>query len=353
MNMRGYMKRFNLLITGTVFLLCLAGCTKEKEIKDFTGFPFNDLKEYYSDKEVETVLEFSYEYPEGIVITQEISENLVTATVSKGSDKVYINSLVGQNIADAESILTTLGMTVKVDEVYSHKIAKDIVLFQSDMNYKLKPGSEITLAVSKGKEMIVVLDVSGSSLEDAVETLGNLGFTVKYNEEYDSVIPKNKVISQDILNIEAEKGSTINLTVSLGKKPSVSPTNNSGNNKYLANPNQQEVIEITGGNGEWVPAASEEFEDDPPVIGVPIGPEPAYGTVSFENENIDSYWYWNHAKLTYTCTEDGWELEIRGTDAGNDEFVRYAIEAFPYPDYHGGVGETKSQTVWVFLGETQ
>ncbi|MGN1406070.1 MAG: PASTA domain-containing protein [Erysipelotrichaceae bacterium] len=323
----------------------------EKEIKDFTGFPLADLKEYYSDKDVETVLEFSDEYPEGIVMAQEINENLVTATVSKGSDKVYINSFVGQNIADAKSVLASLGMTVKVDEVYSHKIAKDIVLFQSDMNYKIKPGCEITLIVSKGKELIVVPDISGLSLEEAVNTLKELGFNVDTNEIYDSSVPKGNVISQDKNNEELEKGSTVSIDVSLGKKPSASK-NNTSNNKFLANPEQQELVDITGGNGEWIPATGNEYIEEEPVVDVPIGPEPAYGTVSFENENAkQSQWDWSYVDMTYLYSNGAWSLEASGKNLSEAE--PFAMNAFPFPDYDGYEGEIISRTVWVFLGGTQ
>ena len=77
-------------------------------------------------------------------------------------------------------------------------------------------------------------------------------------------------------------------------------------------------------------------------------PEPAYGTVSFENENAKAPWYWQHVTVSYywegdTCVQD----LVVGGGSNQSEIMKYAEPLYPWPEN----GEEKSATIWVYLGD--
>lgn len=77
-------------------------------------------------------------------------------------------------------------------------------------------------------------------------------------------------------------------------------------------------------------------------------PEPAYGAVSFENENAKTPWYWQHVTVTYTWDGDTCIQDlIFGGGSNQEEIMKYAEPMYPWPEN----GEEKSATIWVYLGD--
>lgn len=77
-------------------------------------------------------------------------------------------------------------------------------------------------------------------------------------------------------------------------------------------------------------------------------PEPAYGTVSFENENAKAPWYWQHVTVTYTWEGDTcYQNLIFGGVSNQEEVMKYVDQVYPWPEN----GEEKSAVLWVYLGD--
>ena len=89
---------------------------------------------------------------------------------------------------------------------------------------KAAKGSVITYVLSLGSEKVAVPNVVGKSQSDAMAALKNAGFEVSVSEEASSDVKQGNVIRQSPTSDESlEKGSTVSITVSSGKKSSEVP----------------------------------------------------------------------------------------------------------------------------------
>ncbi len=143
----------------------------------------------------------------------------VTLTVSKGLDRRRVPQLANETVAVATQKLRNAGLGVATTSrrEYSETVAKDTVIRTDPAaGAGLKPGSVVTLVVSKGKPPVQVPDVTGKKQSDAERILDNLGFKVAITEVFSDTVTRGVVISHSPASGTADKGSTITLTVSKG-----------------------------------------------------------------------------------------------------------------------------------------
>ncbi|MBE6718654.1 MAG: DUF5050 domain-containing protein [Ruminococcaceae bacterium] len=138
---------------------------------------------------------------------------------------VIIPDVTEKNINQATTLLEDAGFKIKTSTVYSDKVSESCVISQDkDGGSKAKYGTEINIVVSKGIEQITLPDVNDCTVAEAEDTLKKLGFSVITNEDYSSTINKGNVISQSVpAGYQADKGSTITITVSKGANPIAVP----------------------------------------------------------------------------------------------------------------------------------
>ena len=150
---------------------------------------------------------------------------------------IIVPPLRNISVESAENILSTYGLILIVeDEVYNSSITKGSIIEQSpDSNTKILPNSEVEVTVSRGSKedeeeqssssYILLLNLTGLTLEDGIKILEETGLKPgNITEEYSQTIDKDKIINQDpSYNEEIKKGSTINLTISLGKEKIIIP----------------------------------------------------------------------------------------------------------------------------------
>ena len=104
-------------------------------------------------------------------------------------------------------------------------VAKDIIKAQSPTGGKKSDICELNgegfpmvdVVVSGGPAPRVVPNVVGFTKEAAEQTLTELGFAVKVEEEYSDTVPEGKIMQQTYANEEKDYGSEITITVSKGK----------------------------------------------------------------------------------------------------------------------------------------
>jgi eukaryotic-like serine/threonine-protein kinase len=141
------------------------------------------------------------------------------------AEKVIVPDVRGMTLDEAKTELTSYNLTVgKVDYEPSNTVEKDHVISQDPKaNGSAESGGAISLVVSSGEDESNKVDVpnlKGLSSEDAQSMINSAGLIASVSETYsDSNDDKGKVISQDPkANTKVDKGSTINITVSLGAK---------------------------------------------------------------------------------------------------------------------------------------
>ena len=86
-----------------------------------------------------------------------------------------------------------------------------------------KAGDTVTYHLSQGVEKVDVPSVVGQSQSDATSALETAGFTVNVTTSSSSVVTKGYVISQTPSSGQADKGSSVTITVSSGPETKTVP----------------------------------------------------------------------------------------------------------------------------------
>ncbi|HLU29424.1 MAG TPA: PASTA domain-containing protein [Glycomyces sp.] len=144
------------------------------------------LDEFRAEVKVER--DYSAEYARGEVIStspgagREVKAGaVITVIVSEGPPPLTVPDLVGMDEDEAEEALEAEGLEVgEVSERYSDTIPEDAVIEHTPgAGEGAAPETEVDLVVSEGPEPVEVPDVVGMHVDEARETLEELGFTVK------------------------------------------------------------------------------------------------------------------------------------------------------------------------------
>lgn len=144
----------------------------------------------------------------------------VTMTISLGAEKVSVPNLIGKSEADAQSALSSAGLTGSVSTSHSDSIAEGLVISQgTEAGKKVTAGTSVSFVVSLGKEKVSVPYLIALSKEDAQNALYDVGLDVgSVSEEYSETVEAGLVISQvTSAGTEVEKGTAVSFVISLGK----------------------------------------------------------------------------------------------------------------------------------------
>ena len=131
----------------------------------------------------------------GLVISQTVAANTKTAkgtkvnlVLSSGPSSVKVTDVIGHEQSRAEQELAAAGFQVSVKEAYSSDVRSGLVISTTpDRGTPAKPGSTVTMTVSKGKEKVTIPSVSvGMTYEAAAEKLADAGFNGTISEATES-----------------------------------------------------------------------------------------------------------------------------------------------------------------------
>jgi len=145
----------------------------------------------------------------------------VQITVSKGKETVKVPSVIGQNRDAAVSTLANAGLSPKAYPVPSNKPVDTVVGQDPPAGTVVQKGSRVRINYSSGPAEVDVPSVIGLTFDQASSALQAQGFGVK-RVDVDSDRPKGEVVDQSPSG-QAQKGSTITLSVSKGPKLSTVP----------------------------------------------------------------------------------------------------------------------------------
>jgi len=224
-----------LLLAGMLFLLARAlGLGEEDEptptiveVTRVIGMPVEEAVDLLEEDgfKVETVEEPNEDFESGIVFDQnpvggaKVDEgSTVTLKVSAGAELVPVPDVVDSPIDDARRLLSGEGFTVKEEPIPSEDVPVGIVVDQNPAAGQEVPrGSEIVLQVSSGPEERPVPDVSGRTVAEASNILGQNGFTVTQRSEPSTTVEEGRVIgTEPPADTPLPKGATVTLVVSSG-----------------------------------------------------------------------------------------------------------------------------------------
>ena len=142
-----------------------------------------------------------------------------------GSGDVPVPALVGKTLAEAQDLATNSHVKVAQSGTQRCEQPKGSICTQTPgEGGKMKEGETVQVVVSEGAPKIEVPDVTEKSREKAEKALTDKNFVVKFEEAESSDQEPGTVLSQVPKGgSQAEKGSTVTLTVAKQSKIDVPP----------------------------------------------------------------------------------------------------------------------------------
>jgi serine/threonine-protein kinase len=136
-------------------------------------------------------------------------DSTVKLLVSNGPAPVTVPDVAKQSYDQAAAALTGEGFTVTRADVFDPAIPKDQVVGTSPAAGTAAPrGSQVTISVSKGPELVAVPSLVGKSLDAATAQLQGLGFVV----DTQSYLPGRVVRATDpAAGTQVPKGTKVTL----------------------------------------------------------------------------------------------------------------------------------------------
>jgi serine/threonine-protein kinase len=148
----------------------------------------------------------------------------VTLLVSTGPPQTSVPNVVGLDYADAVQALDDANLKAKKHEVFSQKRSGQVVAQNPKAGEQVTEGTEVVLNVSKGAKQVQVPSVVGMSEANARATLQQAGFQVTSTSAPSDSTPQGNVSDQSPDGgTQAEKGSTVSITVSSGPSTTTVP----------------------------------------------------------------------------------------------------------------------------------
>ena len=171
---------------------------------------------------------FDETVPRGSVIDQDPEPgdryrkgSAITLTISRGPDRVAVPDVRGKPEAEARSLLEAQRLDVVLaPREFSRTVPEGHVIDQNPAptaTTSTKPGTAVTLVVSKGPQPVTVPNVEGRTRAEAEEALTASGLQVKVTEVFDDDVERGIVIRQDVrAGSTVARGDTVTITVSKG-----------------------------------------------------------------------------------------------------------------------------------------
>lgn len=164
----------------------------------------------------------------GLVFEQSIEKDTtvqpggsVSLSVSKGSTPFAMPNVEGMLESEAREILTASALAVSVEYGYDANVEEGRIISQSIIGGEdVTRGTAITITVCSTEGLTTVEDVTGLSVEEAIEALTAQGLQIQKNEIYSDTVAEGNVIEQLPAAGSVQKnGTIIVLTVSKGVDP--------------------------------------------------------------------------------------------------------------------------------------
>jgi eukaryotic-like serine/threonine-protein kinase len=145
--------------------------------------------------------------------------SLVTLQVSTGPPMRTVPSVKGLPVDTAKSQLTQRGFVPSVRNQWSQTVPDGHVVTQDpDGARRARYGSKVKLMVSKGPEPVLVPQVIGRPVDEAIAILEAAGFSVTQVNRFSDSVSRGLVMQQHPSTGSAPRGSGVAITVSRGPK---------------------------------------------------------------------------------------------------------------------------------------
>ncbi len=147
-----------------------------------------------------------------------LDDGTIEVVVSRGPERYDVPAVAGKDLDAATDVLEGTHLAVgDVTRVYHDEVGKGLVVSSDPAaGTSVKRDAVVDLVVSKGREPVDVVDVTGQTLPAARRALRELGLRVEVERQYDDEVPAGEVISQSPDEGTLFKGDPVALVVSRG-----------------------------------------------------------------------------------------------------------------------------------------
>ena len=147
---------------------------------------------------------------------------VISSQIILNDELVYVPNITGKRVDEARAELQKrdLGLTIAGHE-FSNEVGKGRIISQDPAaGSRLKVNRSISVLVSSGQESVVVPELRGKSLEQAVSTLRQLGLNRGFlTQIHTPQYPAGRIIAQyPPASTVVERNSTVGFLVSQGEK---------------------------------------------------------------------------------------------------------------------------------------
>jgi len=237
-------RRRRLLLIALAALVVIGGAgafallrTPTHTIGSFVDLPVDEARAALESKglRVATESQVSETVPVDVVIEQDppagttLAEgSTVTLVVSSGPPPVAVpTDLVGMTVEQATASLARASLRLgPLTDTFDENVAKGIVLsLAPGVGSSAPKGSAIPLVVSAGARPRTIPDgLVGKPIAEVTAQLDSLGLKVKRIDDWSETVPESVVMAvAPAAGQSVEKGSTVDVTVSKGKRPVTIP----------------------------------------------------------------------------------------------------------------------------------
>lgn len=140
-----------------------------------------------------------------------------------GNGDVPVPQLVGKPFVEAQTLATNAGVKVAQSDTARCDQPKGSICSQTPLDGKMQQGETIQVVVSEGAPKVEVPDVTEKSLANAKDQLQGKEFKVEVKETESDEDPGTVLKQNPDGGTQAEKGSTVTLTVAKQSKIDVPP----------------------------------------------------------------------------------------------------------------------------------
>ncbi len=236
-------KRWPMILVSTFLFLLLLSALSFTVLPDMTApkeVKIPDIKNKKLDNAMTSMLDHGFKIGKTMELEDdEVQMNSVIKTdpeigsvvkegttvdiyISSGKKKITLSDFMGANIDDIQTIVKSQGFNEpEITKENDDSVAGTILQQDPAPNAEVVPSdTQLKFTVSLGPEKITLKDLKEFNQQNLDEYSSNNGLVINTkSEEYSDTVPKGFVISQDPApSTQLEKGSTVNVVISKGKK---------------------------------------------------------------------------------------------------------------------------------------
>lgn len=257
------------------------------------------------------------------------------------SSTILVPNLINLTQEQANAEIASKELEIEFKDTYQEGTEKGLIVYQSILaNSEVEKGTKIIVFINNlDKEQVqkvIMINVVGMNIDEAMVQLLEKGLLVNKIEEYNDNIGVNIIFEQDILeNQEIEQGAMITLKVSLGPVPveqSQQPNQPTNQKNNQSNNTQQSTTSVNSQPNTSQQSQINNNTYTPPTPTWSDWVESLPAGVNYSNSNIETKTQYSYrTKETTTSTNtvlNGW--------------TQNGIDSYTYSEWSGNKSTTSN-----------